>query len=359
MDRYLLREYLFPLFYCLVGFSMIYVICDLLGHVSRFIAANPPMALAVKYYLCKLTPTLDHIIPASLLFATLYTLWQFTRRNELTAMRASGISLYRAVLPILGVGLVFSALTAVLKETVSPKANQWAMSFKEGGFQEPESKVYSNCLYYNSRGARMWVIDRIDMGPPVRLTGVAVRQERPDGTKAYELTADRVEWLDRQWWVYHGAMQKFRSGEGRDGDPEPLPPVEAMRDFNETPADLVNEVKTWEFLSPREMRRYLKMHPKLSSRDKARKKVDVYGHRAVPWACLIVTLFGIPTGAGSRRQSALVGIFIAMACFFAFYGLQFAGIFFAKRAFIQPWLGAWLSNIVFLCAGVYMTFTMR
>ena len=70
----------------------------------------------------------------------------------------------------------------------------------------------------------------------------------------------------------------------------------------------------------------------------------------MPWACIIVTLFGIPAGAKGGRQSALTGIFLALGFFFGFYLLMHIGIFVGKRDTGAPWFWAWLPNVVFFAA---------
>ena len=126
MDRYILREYLTPVGYCLGTFTMFYVIWDLFANLGEIIEAKTPVLLIGRYYLCLVLPTLEFLAPASLLLATLYTLWHLTRNNELTAMRSSGVSLYRIMVPFLAVGMVFSIVTGVVKESIGPEAARWA-----------------------------------------------------------------------------------------------------------------------------------------------------------------------------------------------------------------------------------------
>ena len=79
----------------------------------------------------------------------------------------------------------------------------------------------------------------------------------------------------------------------------------------------------------------------------------------MPWACFIVTLFGIPAGTRSARQGVLIGILLAMGFFFGFYALGSIGGFLGRKQIIDPWLGAWFSNIVFFISGSVMLVRMR
>ena len=108
IDKYLLRTFMVPLVYCLVGFSMIFVIFDLFDHFSDFMEAKTSLLDILKYYLFILPSILSYIVPISLLLSVLYALSTLTRSNELTAMRASGVSLYRLMLPFMTMGLLFA-----------------------------------------------------------------------------------------------------------------------------------------------------------------------------------------------------------------------------------------------------------
>ena len=135
--------------------------------------------------------------------------------------------------------------------------------------------------------------------------------------------------------------------------------LKELRDFVETPTELKNEAKPWMFLSTLEMLAYMRHHPNLEPEHRADKLFDIHQRLALPWACFIVTLFGIPAGTRSARQGVLVGIFLAISFFFGFYALSNIGSFLGRKQIIDPWLGAWLSNIVFFVAGTVMLARMR
>jgi lipopolysaccharide export system permease protein len=362
IDKYLLREYLTALAYCLAAFTIVQVVYDLFYHFSKIMAAGITFAQAIRYYLCYLMQTIEYVIPASILLGTLYTLWQMTRHGELTAMRASGISFIRLMVPFLAVGIVFSLLTTALKETVGPDAGLWAVEFAENGFKEPEHRIYHNQAHYNTVDHRVWIIEELDIKHPRHLKGVKVTQERADGGLAREWYAQRAEWLDGQWWFFGVRIQNYNWQGNPIGNPYEVPGSEAgmaMPFTTETPAHFVNEVKDWQFLSAHEMVEYLQSHPQLSRASVYQKRADLHLRLAMPWACIIVTLFGIPAGARSAREGVVKGVLFSILCFFVFYAMTQVGIFLGKRQLVWPWLGAWLANIVFLATGVRMLVRMR
>ncbi len=363
-DKYLLGEYLLHLTFCVVGFSMIFVIWDLFDHLGRLFEAKVAWQLVLKYYVCLVLPTLEYLLPSSLLLATLYTLWQMARNNELTAMRASGISLYRLLLPFMAVGLIVTLLTAIVKEFVAPPAALFARECKDKKFEMAERDPPMKLSYVNIDRHLEWHIGQFRPGSPRRLEDVEIKWDRDgDITRtAREMHADRAEWLDGKWWFF-GVREKHYTQQGYPiGDFKPVTGGElgvTMPGVTDRPSDFVIATKDSEFMSGREIWRYMESHPNISSKRMAECRVDLHTRVALPWACFILTLFGIPAGGLTSRQGVVIGIMSAVAMLLGFYGLTIFGIFMGKSEMIPAWLGAWFPNIVFLTWGLNMMRKMR
>jgi len=119
------------------------------------------------------------------------------------------------------------------------------------------------------------------------------------------------------------------------------------------------EIKDPQYLSASEMRRYLRSKKDVSSDTRARLLVDMHSRLAAPFACLVVTLIGVPIGAHSGRRGALAGIMAALSLFFIFYILQLTGQALGKQEIIPAWLGGWLPVILFGFASPLFIHRMR
>lgn len=363
IGRYLLKTYLLTVVYCFVGFSMMFIVIDLFSAVSKLLESKASTLDIALYYLCILVPSIEYIMPASLLLATLYTLWNLTKNNELIAMRASGLSFYTILAPFVAVGFFCSIANGLAKELIAPQAQAWSQSFKDNLVRKPVAKIQHNTAYFNTRNRRLWMVEKFDLNQPRFLEGVKITEERADGSRIRDITAKRAQWLDRQWWLFEPSAQVYDEQDNPVGAPAPLIPgrgtVMEMTYFSERPIDFVNEVRAGDTLNSIEMWEYIKRHPGLSREALAQKLSLMHSRLAMPWACLVVTLFAVPAGARTGRQSALVGVFSAVAFFFAFYAMAQFGLFLGIRQVLQPWLAAWLPNLTFFAAGIVMVIKMR
>src|SRR5580765_6119549 len=123
LDRYLLRELLTPLGYCLMGFLVLIVTADLTGRLDDFHMHRMHFGDVCLYYAVQLPEMLVKIMPMTLLLALLYALTNHSRNNEITAIRAAGVSLWRLALPYFVVGLLASMAMFAVNEFWVPDAD--------------------------------------------------------------------------------------------------------------------------------------------------------------------------------------------------------------------------------------------
>jgi len=354
MDQYILRQFFVPLGYCLITFTMVFVIFDLFEHLSDFIDAKTPLFPIIRYYLMIMPALLVYIAPISLLLGLLYSLWHLTKNNELTAMRASGISLYRIAIPIFAVGLCFSVTVTIFQETVTPWTSYWAEQFirqQEDG-DEISVQYALNLPYNNERAHRFWVIRKFDLQLH-NMQGIKIVQQRPDGSDLETIRAEEGRYYDGRWWFFKVTTQKYDFYNNPVGPVETVP-LRQMTDWEETPDDFINEVKDPMFLSARELWNFLVTHKKLSEKTYARILVDMYSRMAMPWTCLVVTLFGVPCGLHTARKGAFMGIIIALSTFFIFYLLMTFCQWLGKNQMLAPIVSAWLPNATFILVGFFL-----
>lgn len=359
IDRYILRQFFVPLAYCLATFCMIFVIFDLFDHLSDFIEAGTPVPQVVRYYLFLMPSLLIYIVPISLLLGLLYGLWRMTKHHEITAMRASGISIVRLMVPLLIVGLSASLLVGVIQEAVAPWAAYWSEQFIER--QKRGDDLSLRCAldltYKNESQHRIWVIRKFDL-KTFNMEGITVVQQRSDGSDLETMSADEGKFYDGRWWFFNVRIQKY------DFYDNPVGPVrqEARRemiDWNEAPRAFVNEVKNPLLFSSWELWEFMKTHRNLSEQTYARYTVDMHSRLAMPWTCLVVMFFGIPCGMHTARKGAFMGILAALGTFFGYYMLMNVCQWLGKSQIIESFWSAWLPNLFFALVGLWLMARVR
>jgi lipopolysaccharide export system permease protein len=357
LTRYLLKSLLFPLLYCLLGFSLIFIIDDLFDNFSDFLESGIRPLEMLYYYSQILPPVTVLILPACLLLAMLYSLSRLTRHSEIIAMRAGGVSIYRIVMPFIGVGILASLLTFLINEKIAPDAAWRAEKFIEYQKAGRDNEIFfARTLALKNRN-HVWMVQKLDTRD-YSMYNVELIDQRPDGSDAVKYQAEKALWLDGRWWFMNLTVQSYKENGDLFGPPEVVLQRE-MRDLRETPQTFMAEIKDPQYLSAQEMRRYLRSKKDISSNTRARLKVDYHSRLAAPFTCLIVTLIGVPVGAHTGRRGAFAGIMVAMSLFFGFYILQLIAQALGKQEIISAWLGGWLPILVFGAASPLFIHRMR
>jgi lipopolysaccharide export system permease protein len=357
LTHYLLKRLLVPLFYCLFGFCLIFIISDLFDNFSDFLESGIRPLDMLYYYSQHLPPKMVYLLPACLLLAMLHSLSTLTRHSEIIAMRAGGVSIYRIIMPFIGAGFAASLILAVINEKVAPNAAWRAEKFLEYQTSGRDAEVYMARNLALKTGNHVWMVQQFDTRDH-SMYGVEMVEQRPDGSDARKVQAEKALWLDGRWWFVNLTLQTYKPNGDLDGSPEVILQKE-MRDLREKPQTFMAEIKDPEYLSARELRRYIRSKQGISSGTRARLRVDMHSRLAAPFACLIVALIGVPVGAHTGRRGAFAGIMVAMTLFFGFYILQLVAQALGKNEIIPAVLGGWLPIIVFGLATPLFIHRMR
>jgi LPS export ABC transporter permease LptG len=371
LDRYLLRELFIPLGYCLGGFLVFWIAFDLFSDLGAFQAEKLTPLDIGKYYLALLPKLLqDIIVPAALLLALLYALTNHARHNELTAMRAAGVSLWRLCLPYLAVGLLFSVFLLLLNERWMPNSLEMADQIRK---RHVESKAADrqwkrDLSFRNDRDARSWRIRSYNLQTGEMLDPY-VEWTLPDGSRR-QLLAERGLWTNGDWTFFNNVRQ-FVLKAGADPVPEMLPPTNVVTEtlFAETPEQIRSEIKVSQLSSIRaakkvqlsiaEILNYKRLHSYLLPNTRAMLDTQLQARLAAPWTCLVVVLIAIPFGAPSGRRNLFVGVAASIFICFAYFVLQKFGMALGTGGHLPPLLAAWLPNALFGGAGAWLTTRAR
>lgn len=345
LTKYLFKGLTTPLLYCLTGFMLLFVINDLFDNFSDFVEGQIPFLSILYYYSMTLPAVVVLIMPACLLLAVLYSLSQLTRHSEITAMRAGGISIYRVVKPFFVVGLLATLVSGFFNEVIAPDATYRAEQFlKDHKYHQDGANYFANNIALKN-ARHVWMIEKFDTRDHSMYNAELVIQ-RPDGSDETKYKAEKALWMDGRWWFIDLTVQEYLENGDLAGPPEIILQKE-MRELTETPLMFMSEIKDAQYLSSKELVKYLETKTGISENTRARLRVDLHAHLSTPLVCLIVTMIGIPVGAHTGRRGAFAGIMMAMMLFFVFYILQLGSQYLGKQELIAPWIGGWFPVILF------------
>ncbi|MBK6681895.1 MAG: LptF/LptG family permease [Ignavibacteriales bacterium] len=114
LDRYIIKSFILSIFYGLMAFTLLFVIIDLMENLTDFIDNNVGTFIILEYYLVFTPEILKLMTPSCCAFGGLFTAGKMSSNNELTAIKSSGVSIYRFMFPLLWYVWLFRGLSSIL-----------------------------------------------------------------------------------------------------------------------------------------------------------------------------------------------------------------------------------------------------
>jgi lipopolysaccharide export system permease protein len=354
LDRYVLGSWLRLFVMAALGLPLIAIFFNLTDMLSKLLDRGLTMREIVISYMYALPEYAFLVMPAAVLFATVFTVGGMGRHSELTAAKAGGQSFHRLMQPL----FIASALAAVLAFGVGELA-PWSTSRQleiQKAKQARPTRARFNFVYSGDAG---WVYT-------VRSLDVANRQlkqvmfERQGTGLDYPglvLTADSATYDDslKVWRLRTGASRviagpaqqatfSFRSMR--------------LRALRQSPADLLAESKGPDEMRFAELGRYIEAL-KRSGNDANKLIVEQSLKLALPVTCLIIALFGAPLAVTTPRAGPAAGVAISLAIALVFLLLTQLTKAIGAGGVINPLVAAWFPNVVFLFAGLVLLAKVR
>lgn len=228
LDRYVLWKFLKTLVLAQISLALITTLVHLMDHINVFLDQDAAWADVARYYALQLPYNNLLTLPMSMLIATVLTMGDLGRHGELTAMKASGISLYRTAAPLFAFGLLLSVGVLVVGETVIPEINQRSnVVYDEEilGRQVEYEDYRGSFLYQNTEGytyivRSLFVEDSIASADQVEI------QRRYDDGTFVRINASQMVWEEdvERWALRNGEVRFFpglRVGTGAGVDAAP------------------------------------------------------------------------------------------------------------------------------------------
>lgn len=356
IDRHIVRAFLVPFLFCLLAFSMVLVVVDLFDKMDTFLDARTPALLVARYYLILLPSLLYWIVPVSVLLAVMYALYQLSKNNELTALRASGVSLHRMVAPLLIIGLLISTLILLVNESFGPTAKYWCNKFiTEQNHDDLRAHIFRDLAFKKERGQRVWYVGTFDTRD-YTMNRIEITQLGPRGSgEVARITADGGAWLDNTWVLTNVTTQAYDP----DGSPRGATEFKAhvmMTDLTEIPDDFLQEIKDPNFLSSSEISDYIRAHRRLDLKQIAVLRTEYHSRLAWPWASFIVIMLGIPVGTHTGRKGVMPAIALSLLLLLGYLTVFFLGLYLGNNRIFAPlfgenfstFLGGWLPVLTYL-----------
>ncbi|MBT3662004.1 MAG: YjgP/YjgQ family permease [Candidatus Marinimicrobia bacterium] len=351
LDLYLIRQFIVTLTMTLMGFLCVIIVVDLIENLDRFIDNAIPMEITLKYYIYAIPWFLNIGLPMSMMISTVFSIGLLAKRNELTAMKATGISLYRIAVPITTIGLIVSFISFELDNTWVSKGNQVRYNI-EREYMKRRSRIkhqkdLRNVFLQKNEKTHI-SIGRYKVSTTVGRSITAISLE--EGTVSKRLDARGIAWNDSLtlWLATDYSIREFNNfGEVKK---TAISKGDTLINLNFTPQDITQQSKTPDEMSFADLTLRIDQLKK-NGVDTTKWEVDRLFKISFAFTNLIVVLFGLPLVVMKSKGGLSFGAGMGIFVIFVYYAFIKFGMSMGYKGIMSPLVAAWLGNVIFTIGG--------
>jgi LPS export ABC transporter permease LptG len=353
LDDYVLRDFFIYLGMILAAFLvllLVFTLFELLGDILR----NRISWWVVGEYLLNVSPYfLYSIMQYGVLLAVLVTFGLMERSNEVTAIKATGISIYRVIVPLLVIASVVAASLFFFDQLYLPHANkrQDALRNQIKG-KPPQTYLRPDRKWIFGQHSDIYYYQFFDPDKD-QFADLSVFQFDP---KSFAITrrvyAERAHWSDvTARWIFEQGWERDLRGEAIEHY-RPFD-VRTFGQFNEPPTYFKKEVKQSSEMSYQELRRYI--HDlEQSGFDVVRLKVQMQRKFAFPLVTFVMAVLAVPFSLSPGRRGAITSVAVAVGIAVVYEVTSRLFESMGNLSQLPPSLAAWSPDLIFALVGGYL-----
>ena len=375
LHAYLIRQVLASLLLTVMVFTFVLLLANALKEIIPLLVNRQVSFAVVAEAVGLLIPFVwVFALPMGLLTATLLIFGRFSADQELTAMRASGISLLSAISPILLLSVALCGLSALVNMDIGPRCRVaytdllFKFKLQVTSAHLPEGRFIKDVpgyIFYcgENRGGELRKVMVFKLKDE---TNVVMTMKAPRGKVEID-AQNRVINLS----LYDAKTLTFHEGRTTPGAQAELslqvdlkPPESSTRSVSISDMTFT---QLWDELHEVERRinvpqpvgnltkeqiRWRKFQLQLGLEEMTEPiRFQMHRQVAFSFACLGFTLVGIPLGVRMHRRETNIGIAVALLLVMVYYGFIMLGQSLDNRPEFAPHLIVWLPNFVFQAVG--------
>jgi lipopolysaccharide export system permease protein len=360
-DRYLAARFLKTLAKVLASLILLFILVDLLSKQGSFIKDKVSVSSVFLYYIY-LIPTIlftYQVTALSVLLAALMVFGHAAQDGEITALLAGGISIRRISRGPILVALIIAILSFLIEDSVGATATINAKRIfknKSGDIVEVKRKPKSWSRLVpkgvDPEENQGWTC-HIDAFDSTTLRGEGVLMHKFGGETLQEIRAEGFYWNadEERWQLTNGTWATFYPADNMSQRIDKFDQVDAP--FHAKPARLLALEYPPETKSSAGLRRDLREARRLGM-NVERYRVDYYAKFARPALSFVMIWLAIPFAIRLRKGGIGTGFGLSIAIGVSNILLFYLGMGMGHWEMMNPIWAAWLPNLIFLGAGVFL-----
>ncbi|MDD5617747.1 MAG: LptF/LptG family permease [Candidatus Omnitrophica bacterium] len=353
LDKHITKEFTSSFLTCIGIFLFLFIIIDSFTNLDDFIKNRLPFIIVFKYYLTLIPNVFVQTSPIACLIATIYTLGKLNRNNELIAMRTSGMSIYKIVLPIFIVGIIISLASFLVSEKLMPISQKVSDTIKTKYIDQKHAteEVLKDVAVYGFHNKQIYISSFNTKTN--ELKGLLILEHDRRQNVVSKIFANKVKWVDGSWVADQYILYKFdRYNHVTDS----IYLENYTLNIEETPRDILQQKQKISYMNSKELFNYIYKLSSSGAETAVRYLwLEFYQKILSNFSGLIMIFIGLPCAITIRRKAVgFSSVAISVLVALSYYVLLAVSIALGKSSIFPMLASVLITPILFICVAIFL-----
>ena len=345
---YLYKKFL-PVFLTSVFFfCLVLILVDILMNIWNYTSQGVPLSKILEVEVLYIPKALSFSLPLSLLFAVTYVLSDLYAKNELTAIFASGVSLFAFTLPLIIFSIVLTVSFFVFEDRVVVSTYSKKVELEHILLNQDTSLNNSQIVILTDGGKVVYKATYYDDAEK-KLFDLFVVNRNDDASLNNIIVSEKAVWNGSYWECDKAFEYTYEKG---NLSLTPLS-TDSEKLLTEPPDSFQNNEISVETVSTTEAKAYIARLQR-SGLPTSGPLAEYYKKFSFPFIILIVVLLSVGLSGKTRKNVLLISLVLSICAAVLFYVVQMVTMLLAQFGYIPPVIGAWFPVIMFVFLSIIL-----
>ncbi|MBV9719112.1 MAG: LptF/LptG family permease [Candidatus Eremiobacteraeota bacterium] len=356
LDGYLLREMLVPFFFAFGAFLLFWALNIFFLAADYIINQHAPFFLVLRFVVFRIPQAIPMAFPFGCLFAALLAMGRVMGDNEVTAMRTAGIPVMRIVVSPLLLGVAMFLIAYGMNEWIAPASVELSTrTFYQIIYHTDALPVEPQFFRKDPDTGNTFYVGQV---APDNKTMLDVQIFKPArfGPWNETLQAKNAS-VARSSLILHEVVDTRYNDDGFVTNQQRVKSISIGLPLGETASQFVSQVNNdpWT-MSSKSLRTQVNalQSQGIGGTAMGSLQINLANKLAWPFACIIGVVVAVPLALRFGKRGRMLGIALSIVAFFCYYLMVSAASAFGRNGAMNPYLAAWLPNIIIGTAGVIL-----
>ncbi|MCL2485787.1 MAG: LptF/LptG family permease [Endomicrobia bacterium] len=352
---YVAKQFSRIFFFTAFAFGFIVLISELFRQISFYMEYKTGLFIIAQHLFSNIPWWIIQVLPVATLLALLFSLGDLAKRNEITAMKAAGINLWKIITLLMIAGFIIGLADFGAREFIVPKTTYFNEVVKKEKIQKEEIHVkteFSNLIVSLQNHSRLSV-GYLNTKEKI-MKDVIIERYSDDFILERLVLAPEGVWKDNTWTLSNGVIRDFDKDSWNE-----LYFKEYDSGINLKPEDIALKKMRYEMMDTHAFKKYIRQL-RIFGQTALKERIALNIRYASVFSHLIVMMIGIPFALGlGNKFGKILSFTLALGAAFVYWGVQAITQSLGENYILSPFMAAWLPNFIFFAIGIYLLIKVK